>query len=62
MFETLAKFFGSDNFLDMNAFYHFIDPLLGLGAEPRDLIFIQISLRGIIVFIATLIMVRLGHK
>src|SRR5438309_5126635 len=46
----------------MNAFYNFIGPLLGLGAEPRDLTFIQISLRGVVVFIATLIMVRLGHK
>ena len=46
----------------MNAFWNFIGPLLGLGAEPRDLTFIQISLRGIIVFLATLIMIRLGHK
>ncbi len=46
----------------MNAFWNFVRPLLGLGAEPRDLTFIQISLRGVIVFIATLIMVRVGHK
>ena len=46
----------------MNAFWNFIGPLLGLGAEPKDLTFIQISLRGIIVFVATLIMLRLGHK
>jgi hypothetical protein len=46
----------------MNAFYDFVDPLLGLGAEPKDLTFVQISLRGVIVFLATLIMVRLGHK
>jgi uncharacterized membrane protein YcaP (DUF421 family) len=46
----------------MNAFWNFLGPLLGLGAEPRDLSFVQISLRGIIVFIATLMMVRLGHK
>jgi uncharacterized membrane protein YcaP (DUF421 family) len=46
----------------MNAFYDFVNPLLGLGAEPKDLTFVQISLRGIIVFIATLIMIRLGHK
>jgi uncharacterized membrane protein YcaP (DUF421 family) len=49
-------------FLDMNAFYNFVGPLLGLGVEPKDLTFFQISLRGIIVFVATLIMVRLGHK
>src|SRR5256714_10875722 len=46
----------------MKAFYNFVGPLLGLGAEPKDLTFDQISLRGIIVFLATLIMVRLGHK
>src|SRR3954447_16280508 len=46
----------------MNAIYDFCAPLLGLGVEPKDLTFLQISLRGIIVFVATLIMVRLGHK
>jgi uncharacterized membrane protein YcaP (DUF421 family) len=46
----------------MNAFYNFIDPWLGLGAQPKDLTFLQISLRGIIVFLATLAMVRIGHK
>lgn len=46
----------------MNAFYDFVSPLLGLDAQPKDLTFIQISLRGIIVFLATLIMIRLGHK
>jgi uncharacterized membrane protein YcaP (DUF421 family) len=46
----------------MNAFYEFVSPILGLGVEPKDLTFIQISLRGVIVFIATLIMIRVGHK
>ena len=46
----------------MNAFWNAIGPLLGLGAKPEDLTFVQISLRGVIVFVATLIMVRLGHK
>src|ERR1700687_1717909 len=46
----------------MNAFWNFVGPLLGLGLEPKDLTFVQISLRGIIVFIATLIMIRVGHK
>jgi Protein of unknown function (DUF421) len=50
------------NLLRMNAFYNFIDPWLGLGAQPRDLTFLQISLRGIIVFLATLAMIRIGHK
>ncbi|MEY2439475.1 MAG: hypothetical protein QOI34_860 [Verrucomicrobiota bacterium] len=46
----------------MNAFYDFISPILGLGVEPKDLTFLQISFRGIIVFVATLAMIRLGHK
>jgi uncharacterized membrane protein YcaP (DUF421 family) len=46
----------------MNAFYNFVSPILGLGLEPKDLTFLQISLRGIIVFLATLIMIRCGHK
>jgi uncharacterized membrane protein YcaP (DUF421 family) len=46
----------------MNAFYDFVGPLLGLGAEPKDLTFSQISLRGIIIFIAALAMVRLSSK
>jgi uncharacterized membrane protein YcaP (DUF421 family) len=46
----------------MNAFYNFVAPTLGLGLEPKELTFLQISLRGIIVFLATLIMIRLGHK
>ena len=46
----------------MNAFYDLVGPLLGLGAEPKDLTLSQISLRGIIVFLATLVMVRLSKK
>src|ERR1700724_2829881 len=46
----------------MNVFWNFVGPLLGLGLEPKDLTFVQISLRGIIVFIAPLAMVRIGHK
>jgi hypothetical protein len=42
----------------MNAFWNSFETLLGLGAEPRDLTFIQISLRGIIVFLVTLVAVR----
>ncbi len=36
--------------------------VLGLGVEPKDLTFLQISLRGIIVFVASLAMVRLADK
>ena len=46
----------------MNAFYDFAAPLLGLGAEPKDLTFAQISLRGILVFLVTLLMVRLSSR
>ena len=46
----------------MNALWNSFETLLGLSVEPRDLTFVQISLRGIIVFLATLAMVRLGHK
>src|SRR5919201_259704 len=46
----------------MDTFYNFIGPLLGLGVEPKDLTFVQISLRGVVVFLATLLMIRMGHK
>jgi uncharacterized membrane protein YcaP (DUF421 family) len=51
-----------DTILPMNAFWNFLETFLGLSVEPKDLTFVQISVRGIIVFLATLIMVRLGHK
>ena len=46
----------------MESFYNFVGPLLGLGVDPKELTFTQISLRGIIVFLATLAMIRIGHK
>ena len=46
----------------MNSLFDAIRTMLGLGVEPKDLTFWQISLRGIIVFIATLIILRLGDK
>jgi uncharacterized membrane protein YcaP (DUF421 family) len=46
----------------MNTFYNFVGPLLGLGTDAKDLTFTQISLRGVIVFLATLLMVRLSSK
>jgi uncharacterized membrane protein YcaP (DUF421 family) len=36
--------------------------VLGLGIGPTDLTFWQISLRGVIVFLSALIMLRLGDK
>src|SRR5204863_1403355 len=46
----------------MNAFYDSAARLLGLGIEPKDLTFLQVSLRGVIVFVATLVMVRFSSK
>jgi uncharacterized membrane protein YcaP (DUF421 family) len=46
----------------MQTFWDFVSPLLGLGAEPKDLTFAQISLRGVIVLVFTLIVIRLGDK
>lgn len=51
-----------DTIPPMNAFWNSLETLLGLSVEPRDLTFIQISLRAIIVFLVTLIAMRLGHK
>jgi uncharacterized membrane protein YcaP (DUF421 family) len=49
----------------MNLWQEFWTPVrvfLGLGAEPQTLTFTQISARGIIVFIFTLLMVRLSAR
>ncbi len=49
----------------MNSWQQFWTPVrvfLGLGAEPQTLNFMQISLRGIIVFIFTLVMVRISAR
>jgi uncharacterized membrane protein YcaP (DUF421 family) len=46
----------------MQTFWDFVGPLLGLGSEPKDLTFAQISLRGVIVLVFTLIIIRLGDK
>src|SRR5438105_2627427 len=62
-FPAIRAVTASDaNLSRMDAFYGFVGPLLGLGTEPKDLTFLQISLRGIIVFLATLAMIRVGHK
>src|SRR3954467_14441564 len=39
-----------------------IKDLLGLGVEPSELTALQMSLRGLIVFVAALVIVRVGHK
>ena len=52
------KVFSGDKILAMNAFWNSFETLLGLGVEPRNLTFVQISLRGIIVFLVTLVAVQ----
>jgi uncharacterized membrane protein YcaP (DUF421 family) len=46
----------------MNTISQLFDGLLGLGVEPKELTFLQTSVRATIVFIATLVMVRLSSK
>src|SRR5207237_9513306 len=46
----------------MNALSDFVAQLLGLGLEPKDLTFTQVSLRGVVIFLITLVMVRLSSK
>ena len=46
----------------MNTFSELLHTFLGIGTEPRNFTFLQVSVRAVIVFIATLIMVRLGSK
>jgi uncharacterized membrane protein YcaP (DUF421 family) len=46
----------------MNSLLHNLDTILGLNLEPRDLTFLQISLRGIIVFLAAIVMLRVGDR
>ena len=46
----------------MNTFSEFVQALLGLGVEAKELTSLQVSMRGIIVFVATLVMVRIGSK
>jgi uncharacterized membrane protein YcaP (DUF421 family) len=46
----------------MHTIWEFIYQALGLASEPRDLTFLQVTLRGIIVFFAALVMIRLGDR
>jgi uncharacterized membrane protein YcaP (DUF421 family) len=49
----------------MNSWQQLWNPVrffLGLGAQPETLTFIQISIRGIVVFVFTLVMVRLSAR
>jgi len=57
-----VRVFLGDRILDMNAFWNSFGELLGLGVESKELTFLQVSLRGVIVFAATLVMMRLSSK
>src|SRR5438552_19201595 len=46
----------------MNEFCDWWARLLGLGVEPKQLTFANTAIRGVIVFIATLVMVRFSSK
>jgi len=46
----------------MSALLAYLEALLGLGREAGGLTFLQISLRGVIVFAATLVIVRCGDR
>ncbi len=46
----------------MNTLSQSLEALLGLGAETKELTFLQCSARGLIVFVATVVMVRLSSK
>jgi uncharacterized membrane protein YcaP (DUF421 family) len=46
----------------MHHFYEGIKNVLGLNLEARDLSFLQVSLRGIIVFLVSLAILRVGNK
>jgi uncharacterized membrane protein YcaP (DUF421 family) len=46
----------------MNTISQLFEELLGLGMEPKDLTFLQVSIRAVIVFAATLVMVRISSK
>ena len=47
---------------DMNTSAQLLEMLLGIGVEPKQLTFLLVSVRGIIVCIAALIMVRPSSK
>lgn len=46
----------------MNTFSQLVQTLLGIDLEPKQLTFLQVSIRGVIVFVATIVAVRLGAK
>ncbi len=46
----------------MTQFYDSFSSLLGLHVDPKDLTFLQVSLRGLFVFVVSLAIIRAGRK
>lgn len=46
----------------MTSLLGFFQKLLGIGLEPKDLNFLHVALRSIIVFVVALIILRVGNK
>jgi uncharacterized membrane protein YcaP (DUF421 family) len=46
----------------MQTFWNFLYLWLGLGIEPKDLTFSQITIRGLVVFVCALVMMRIGDR
>ena len=46
----------------MNAIYDFVQTLVGPDGQPKDLTLLQLCLRGFIIFVLGLAMVRLGDR
>jgi uncharacterized membrane protein YcaP (DUF421 family) len=46
----------------MNTFSQLLQTVLGIGLEPKELTFLQVCVRGIIVFVVTILIVRLSTK
>ena len=58
----LGSFSRATQYQIMNTSSQLLQTLLGIGLEPKELTFLQVSIRGIIVFVVTVIMVRLSPK
>jgi uncharacterized membrane protein YcaP (DUF421 family) len=41
---------------------HFLENLLALNTEPRDMNMLQMSVRAFVIFLAALVMLRVAHK
>jgi uncharacterized membrane protein YcaP (DUF421 family) len=46
----------------LSVFNSYAGPLLGIGVESKDLTFAQVSLRGVVVLLVSLAIIRTGNK